>query len=507
MKKQIPIEKKYLLIPVCAEKEIKPVSFFCQNEKIYEFAIPVNDEEEAFYGFHYMASLNVEKYIGKKLVVEGDLPSSFMDAIAQSDSRPEITQSHPKIHFTPNTGWLNDPNGLIYQNGEYHLFYQYNPFNTQWENMSWGHAVSKDLIHWESREVGLYPDGEGTMYSGSGIVNEKGLLGLPEDAQIYFYTCAGGKNVWSAGKTFTQKIAYSTDGGKTLQKMEGCVLRHIVAENRDPKVYWHEESKAYYMALYLDQNDFAIFRSKDLKNWKKSQSLTLEGAWECPDLRKIPVEGGGEKWMFWSADGFYFLGDFDGFEFKTDGEKHFGYKTSLPYAAQTYWGTEDVITVPWLRTKNKGKLYTGGMGIPRKLTLAQTENGLSLRQVPVDGYYANRTNVHSSEGDGKVFYMMQKEGALEVSIHMTDPGDFSLNLYGTPIIYVSSCGKLSVGKETIEMGNHLNDFSIIADGELLEVSAGNGLVLAVLELESDKKEGTVTVETAGEARVELFRVE
>ena len=198
-----------------------------------------------------------------------------MNAVTFADHMPRNIQSRPSIHFTPNTGWMNDPNGLIYQNGVYQMFFQHNPFDTKWENMCWGHATSKDLLHWEQTDTALFPDCDGTMFSGSGIVNERGLLGLPEDAQIYFYTCAGNIGKWSKDKVFTQKIAYSTDGGKTVYKKDGFIVENFADGNRDPKVYWHEETGAYYMALYLDKNDFKILRSMDLENWETSDKCEL----------------------------------------------------------------------------------------------------------------------------------------------------------------------------------------------------------------------------------------
>ena len=507
MEKQFLIRKNYLLIPVCVRKDLRCVSFFCGKEQIYGFRIPVHEDQGEFYQFNYHAALPVKQYIGKVLTVEGDVPETFLNAIGQSDSIPEVMQSRPMIHFTPDTGWINDPNGLIYHDGVYHLYFQHNPFNNEWENMSWGHAVSRDLLHWEQRETVLYPDGNGTIYSGSGIVNEKGLLNLPKDAHIYFYTCAGNKGEWSRGKTFTQRMAYSTDGGETLHRLEGCAVKHVVDENRDPKVYWHEESGAYYMVIYLDKFNFMILRSRDLKTWKKSQTLTLDRGFECPDLRKIPVEGGGYKWVFWSADGFYYLGDFDGYEFKTDGIRHEAYRTSIPYAAQTFWGPQDVITVPWLRTENKRKLYKSAMGLPRKLTLADTKHGLRLRQSHVKEFLDSRVSVYSSDGEGKIFHMMQKDSAVEICIHMEEPEQFALDLYGTSIIYTASCGKLSVGNESAEMGTNLNDFSIVADGEIVEVTADNGLVYAVFEIDRDVRKGTIRVETAGRSHVEIFRVD
>ncbi len=510
MKKSFQVEKKYMLIPVCAERETKKaVSFWAEEKKIYEFAIPVNEDAEEFYGFHYYAPLNLQEYIGKEIAAEGEVPETFLNAVTFSDSMPRNTQSRPLIHFTPNVGWMNDPNGLICQNGEYQMFFQYNPFDTKWENMCWGHAVSKDLLHWEQLDTALFPDEDGTMFSGSGIVNEKGLLGLPEDAQIYFYTCAGNNGAWSKDKPFRQKIAYSMDGGRTVAKKDGFIVDCFAEGNRDPKVYWHEETKAYYMALYMSGNEFMVLRSENLEDWTVSQKLELPEAWECPDLRPIPVEGGGSKWIFWSADGFYFIGTFDGYKFQIESGKHNAYQTKIPYAAQTWWGTEDVITIPWLRTSNHGKMYTGGMGIPRKLTLAQTENGLRLRQVPVDSFEAAKQELyrfHSKEQKKIHQVTVKEECALEIKIDSEKSGDFTIDLYETIISYNASDGKLMVGKETVEFGRNIADFSLIADGEFLEVTAENGLIMAAAELESDRKCGPVKVETSERSNVSIYAV-
>lgn len=140
---------------------------------------------------------------------------------------------------------------------------------------------STDLLHWVQKEDVMFPDENGTMFSGCAILNERGLLGLPKDTPVFFYTVAGSASEWSKGKKFVQRIAYSTDQGETLTKIEENVLEHIEADNRDPKVYWYEEKQLYYMVLYLDKNDYAIFNSSDLKNWVMTQKLTIPGAWEC----------------------------------------------------------------------------------------------------------------------------------------------------------------------------------------------------------------------------------
>lgn len=378
MKREIYINQKYLMIPVNISGETTLISFYDDKEKIYEFMIPVDSKNNC--APDYYAPLPVYKWKNQILTINGEIPSSFLEDIHLSGKLPVKPDSRPKYHFTPASGWINDPNGLVYKDGVYHLFFQHNPFHVEWGNMSWGHAISKDLLHWEQLEDVMFPDEDGTIFSGCAIINEYGLLGLPKDALIFFYTSAGNTSAWSKGKKFVQKIAYSLDNGNTLIKRKGCILEHIAGENRDPKVYWHKKANIYYMILYLENNDFAIFNSHDLEHWEMTQRLTLPGAWECPDLREIPIEGGGSKWMLLTADGYYYLGDFDGKHFTTDYVRHEAFSTKLPYAAQTFYGTDQVIMIPWLRTKNLGQIYRGMMGIPRILTLTKENEEFILQQ-------------------------------------------------------------------------------------------------------------------------------
>ena len=159
----------------------------------------------------------------------------------------------PQFHFSPRTGWTNDPNGLVFYRGQYHLFFQHNPVSVKWGNMTWGHAVSTDLIHWQEVEDAIHPDELGTAFSGSAVVdwhNTAGLASGDEKAIVAFYTSAG--SCVTPPKPFTQSIAYSTDAGRTWQKYAGNpVLGHIRAENRDPKVIWHEPTGRWVMALSL----------------------------------------------------------------------------------------------------------------------------------------------------------------------------------------------------------------------------------------------------------------
>lgn len=298
---------------------------------------------------------------------------------------------YPKIHFSPKYGWMNDPNGLVYHNGIYELYYQYNPYGTEWGNMTWGHARTKDFLSYEELEPVLHPDENGTMFSGCGIVNERGLLGLPKDALLFFYTAAGGTNKESEGKEFTIRLAYSIDGGNTLVKFGGPVLQSLACENRDPKVFWHEESQAYILVLWLEEEDFGIFRSTDLEWFELSQRISLEGGFECPDLFCLSVEGTTDKkWVFWAADGSYYVGEFDGYQFTQTQERKKAYeelsengecKASIAYAAQTYSGIGNkVMSIPWLKTQCVQQQTTGVQGLPRYFSLLLTAEGYVLRQ-------------------------------------------------------------------------------------------------------------------------------
>ena len=303
----------------------------------------------------------------------------------------------PSLHFTPSYGWMNDPNGLVYHDGIYELYYQHNPRGIDWNCMTWGHARGTDLLHWEDLGDVLEPDENGLMFSGCAIRNDRGLLGLPKDAFLFFYTAAGHSSRESKGKPYTIRLAYSTDGGNTLIKKDGIceageIMETLAAENRDPKVFWHEESGAYILVLWIENNDFGIWRSEDLEQFTMTQRVTLESGYECPDLFRLPVisakeggrEIGEEKWVFWTAHGYYYVGSFDGYEFHQEQERRcasqMGPDVVLPYAAQTFSGPEKVLSVSWLRTKCVGGRTTGMMSIPKEFSLIRNKDGYILRQ-------------------------------------------------------------------------------------------------------------------------------
>lgn len=508
MERKLEITKPYIFLPVCAGKTEMKLEIFLEDEssfgkKIFEFMIPVADTKTEQYPLDYYAEIPVEQYLGRQLVICADVPESFMDCIKNENKNGndehKMQSPRPLIHFTADTGWTNDPNGMIYADGTYHLYFQYNPFNTSWENMSWGHAVSTDLLHWHQEDTVLFPDAGGTMFSGCAISNAHSLLNLPSDALLFFYTAAGGANAWSKGLAFTQKIAYSLDGGKTLIKMESPCLHTIEKENRDPKIYWHEETRAYVMALFLEGNDFAIFRSHDLQQWEQTDRFTLDDAWECPDLLCLTSDTGETCWFFWSADGFYYQGEFDGFHFKVQGKQQKAYVNSIPYAAQTYFGIADrTISIPWLRIKNDGRLFTGSYGLPVELTCRKTENGYIIIQKPVRELMeqAKQTTYESVAGEKMLSFGKDKKAAvLKMRAKEDYDGSYTWELGGSIVTYDSEIGAFGVDEEQYQIGCGYREFLFVVDDRILEVFFDGGVQLGTFVL----KETSVQIKMPDEA--------
>ncbi len=291
----------------------------------------------------------------------------------------------PQFHFTPAKNWTNDPNGCVFYQGEYHLFFQHNPTGIEWGNMTWGHAVSPDLVHWKQLEHAIHPDKLGTIFSGSAVVDSSNTAGFQtgdEKVIVCIYT--------SAGDPFTQSIAYSNDRGRTFTKYEkNPVLGHIVGGNRDPKVLWHEPTKTWVMALYLDKNDYALFSSPDLKAWTKLCDVPVPGAGECPDFFELPVDGDPKntRWVFWAANNTYLLGTFDGKTFTKESGPHPSNWGGHCYAAQTWSDIPPAdsrrLQIAWMSGgKYPGMPFNQQMSFPTELALRTTPEGIRLYKKP-----------------------------------------------------------------------------------------------------------------------------
>lgn len=299
----------------------------------------------------------------------------------------------PQFHFTAQKHWINDPNGLVYFDGEYHLYFQHTPGSMVHGRTTWGHAVSTDLVHWKQlHTAALDVDETGWMWSGSAAVDHHNTGGFRDgDAPplIAFYT-AGGERVFPDRRCI-QCIAHSDDRGRTWTKYAGNpVIGHIRAENRDPKVVWHEPTARWVMTLFMDDNDYALFASPDLKSWTHLQDLTLPGVSECPDFFELPVDGdpSNMRWVFWGASGGYLLGRFDGREFTPETDVLQAEQGANGYAAQTW---SDIpaddgrrIQISWMRGGRYPAMpFNQQMTFPVELTLRTLPQGIRLCREPV----------------------------------------------------------------------------------------------------------------------------
>ena len=350
---------------------------------IYTFRLPGETDKNSE-PCDYHAYLPLEGLVGadSEIEINTDAPYPVAEECHFTD-RPIFEpggDDGSELHYHAPYGSLNDPNGLIYHEGIWHMYHQHNPMDNSWGNMSWGHAVSDDLIHFHFQGDVLFPEKGGTMFSGCGIINTPGAFSLPEDTLLFYYTYAAEDEMSgdsADSRHFTQRIAFSQDGGSTLRKLEDWELPVIASENRDPKIFYHNASGSYVMVLYLTGNRFAVFRSGNLTDWEKTQEMNYPPMWECPDLLELTED----KWAFMSADGYYYIGSFDGFCFSPETPMRSLYANGIPYAAQSFSGVSGrIISTAWLRTENHGENWHGMMSIPRELTLGKDEDGYYIRQ-------------------------------------------------------------------------------------------------------------------------------
>jgi fructan beta-fructosidase len=401
----------------------------------------------------------------------------------------------PQFHFTAGKNWINDPNGLVFYKGAYHLFFQHNPLSTKWGNMTWGHAISTDLIHWRQLDNALQPDALGTMFSGSAVVdwnNTSGFQKGDEKPLIAIYTAAGGTSDASKGKEFTQCLAYSTDGGKTWTKYDkNPILPHVRGGNRDPKIVWHDASKQWIMALFLDGNDFAFYSSPNLKEWQQILTMTVPGCAECPDFFPISVDGDASKikWVWTAANARYLVGDFDGKTFKPESpaSRRVDFGKGY-YAVQTYSDTPDGrrIQIGWMNNGRYPRMpFNHQMSIPRELKLKRTADGLRLFELPIREVDSLRNKTQSwknaSIKPGENLLADIRGEYLDIRAEF-EPGDaqqFGLRLRGEPILYSVKTRQLTtgvIGSAPLELENGLLKLHILLDRTSVEIFANDGRV-------------------------------
>lgn len=440
----ISVSKKYLNLPVSHSVERAKMTFEVNGKKELDFVIRLAPEKPDYWVFYDMTSFS-----GKELRIKYEGNAKGLADIYQGD---EINgadslyreSNRPQLHFTSRRGWNNDPNGLIFYEGEYHLYYQHNPFEREWENMTWGHAVSTDLIHWKELAPALWSDSLGTMFSGSAVIDYENTSGFGRDGVpplVIAYT------VFNPERQ-RQCIAYSLDNGITFTKYEGNPVidsweRWKTQDLRDPAIFWYEPSGNWVMVLY-EKDGMSIYTSPDLKKWDYQSHLA--GFFECPQFFELPVDGDekNKKWVMYGASGTYRIGSFDGKTFTPESGKHY-YCNGALYAAQTFSNIPESdgrrIQIGWGRIEHPGMPFKHQMLLPTELTLRTTKDGIRLFNSPVKEIEM----LHSEElkwagGDqvkaSEFLHQFNNESCLRIktTIKLSHSTEAGLSLFGQNLL-------------------------------------------------------------------------
>ncbi|OGV63102.1 MAG: hypothetical protein A2283_15020 [Lentisphaerae bacterium RIFOXYA12_FULL_48_11] len=524
VKREFEISKHYLNLPVKNGVPKRFVTVLVDGKAERKFDIELADSTPDWWSV-----LDVTPWNGKKITLSVNKLAEDSEGLKSIEQDDKIKGSEnlyseelrPQIHFSPKRGWNNDPNGMVFYKGEYHLFFQHNPYGWGWGNMHWGHAVSKDMVHWQEFDDVLAPDEMGPMFSGSAVVDWENTSGFGKDGQppmVLIYTAAGNPTV--------QGIAYSTDGRNFTKYSGNPVLKQITGGNRDPKVIWHPPSPRGYgvtseptgkwvMTLYVglpthegkvdkkgkpvNEHTIHFFSSPNLKDWTLMSQI--DDFYECPDFFELPVAtpSSGDcgaasgnlknkKWVLMAANSDYKVGTFDGREFKPESEKLKGHRGQGFYAAQTFSDipAEDGrrIQIGWLQAASPKMPFNQAMTIPLELKLRNTADGIRMTWTPVKELEKLRAKSHSvnpltmKAGDANPLAAVKGE-LLEIRAGF-EPGDAEeiiIKARGATITYDVKKQEMSVNgqKAPAQLIGGKQQIVIYVDRTALEVFASEGL--------------------------------
>lgn len=510
--KQFHIDKDYINYPIQSDAKRQKMFLVSGDDTLFCSDIRIAENRTDYWVF-----TDVSVYKGQSLTLVFEKNSSGINEIYLSekingaDSLYSET-NRPQFHFTSRRGWNNDPNGLVYLNGEYHLYYQHNPYERNWGNMHWGHAVSKDLIHWEELNDALFPDKLGTMFSGSAIIDKNNTSGWGENVLVAAYTAAGEKQ--------TQCIAYSIDNGRTFKKYDGNPVIDSKEKwndnnTRDPKVFWYEKNKEWVMVLF-EAYGHSIYTSTNLKEWKYESFV--KGFWECPELFELPVDGNKDntKWVLYGASGTYMIGSFDGREFIPEGGK---YRTTFgnQYAAQTYNNIPDGrrIQIGWGTIEQNGMPFNQMMMFPTELSLSTTNEGVRLYSKPVEEvnklYQKEYSweNLTLKEANEKLKEV--KSDLLHIKLKVKIPRGiwYNLNFKGNKIVTFEGNYDLMNKYQYIQdfPGKYDFEVEVLIDRTSVEVYFDNGKMVTVSPFQEPKSnEGLVLKAAENELIIHSLKV-
>lgn len=494
--REFTVGNRYLILPIQNGAKTTKLVLSVNDQPIREYDVELATGPDSV---DFYAYFTIESYKGQSAEVSATAATEEGFALVrQADEVPGFDDLYderlrPQFHFSQKVGWNNDPNGMVYLDGEWHLYFQHNPVGWKWGNMTWGHAVSKDLIHWTQLPNVLFPGtmAEGACFSGGATIDKKNTAGWK----------TGENEVLVAFFTDTEQgecVAYSNDNGRNFTLYEGNpIIKH---KGRDPKVIWYaydeddtplnEEAKKlgghWVLFVYnedpgLKQNT-AFYTSLNLKDW--TLQSRLYGFFECPELFELPVDGDEDetRWVTFAADAKYVLGDFDGREFTPDHEGKYQVHHGAYYAAQTFENSPDGrrIQVGWAQVAMPNMPFNQGFSFPHEQTLRKTKKGVRMYAEPIDEISTLREKTHVADAQlvtpdkpvnvevsGEVF-------EIRATFEVGAAKRLGLNVGGDVIEYNAVESKLNGA--AMEPIDGLITLQILVDRPMIEVCGNDGEV-------------------------------
>lgn len=505
--RSLRLERKYLNLPVQNGAPKRRMELLVDGVAVRAFNIELAPREPDWW-----AHLDIRPLAGKEAVLQVNAltpGSTGLKLVDQTDQLKDAQTLYdeplrPQFHFSQQRGWNNDPNGLVYYDGEYHLFFQHNPYGWGWDNMHWGHAVSKDLVHWEQLPIALYPWTQAVAhcFSGSAVVDAANTAGFQ----------TGDEAVIVAAFTDTgcgEALAYSNDRGRTFTYYAGNpVVKH---QGRDPKIIWYEPGEHWVMAVYTEQQGaraIAFYTSPNLKEWEYQSRL--DGYFECPEIFELPVDGdaANTRWVVYAADAKYAIGRFDGKTFTPEHEGKHQVHWGAYYASQTFSGTPDGrrIQIGWGRIEMNGMPFNQMLTFPCQLTLCSTEEGLRLLAKPIqeiERLHQQRHSLSAMQVAPGASVAVATSGRLfdvRAEFEVGKAPTFGLQIGDTKIVYEVAKAEL-LGMPLKPVAGKIR-LQILVDRSSLEICGNDGRVYQTRAFRSDAEIDSIQVFTS-EAPVQL----
>lgn len=497
-----------MVLPVNARAASKKVCLYDGEKLLFDFDCRIDNLYPNF-----TAYVDVSAFIGREVELTVAPCVPYTPTFDSEMHLPNLWKEplRPEVHFTVKNGWNNDPNGLVYRDGIYHMFYQYNPAAPAWGNMHWGHAVSRDLLHWEEKDIALFPDTLGTMFSGSAFTDTENATGLGAGTMLLYYTAAGGTNLLSKGMRFSQCLAFSKDG-ETFTKYEGNpIVPHIEAANRDPKVVYVEEIGRYIMAIYRAEGRYEMLSSTDLLHWEEFQEIPIRDDGECPDL--FPLECDGKKYyVFMGAKDIYLIGHFEKDRFVIDNSEKKLTHLKMSYAAQSFSGVPDgrVVRIAWHILNAPDSPFASQMSFPTELRLEKQNDEIYLAATPIREIEALYQSGESLQNLSLAEPRILQTGAAALDVAFSMPyvhGEkLVLNLLGTDL--ACDMDKNEIRYKNVKMpltldGGHV-DLRILVDRCSVEIFADGGKIFAAAVAFADYNLPQVTLQKNEKITLDSF---